>query len=46
MVQEPPPKVLVRGGREDPHSGVFACCGVLSSRVRGFGRVLGWFRGS
>lgn len=35
MVQEPPPRVLVRGGREGPtHDGAFACCGVLR-RVRG-----------
>ncbi len=27
-------------------NGVFACYGVLSWRVRWFGRVLGWFRGS
>ena len=58
MVSDPPLKCLVGGGREDPTTtshrppdqpaghGVFARCGVLSSRVRVFGRGFGRFRGS
>ena len=28
-----------------PYLGVFACCGVLSSRVRGVGGIFGLFQG-